>query len=109
MKLFVFTVFDTVSGVYDRPFCARSEGEARRSFADIASDAEHPIGKHPEHFQLFSVGIWDDNVGEFTSTGTECVMKAHEAVSAVRNGINKEKLAVLENDSFKEVAKRGEM
>ena len=56
MKLFVFAVFDSASGVYDRPFVSRAEGEAVRGFADIAKDDTHPIGKHPEHFSLFRIG-----------------------------------------------------
>ena len=47
MRLNVYCIFDRASGVYDRPWCARSDAEAVRSFTDIASDAEHPIGKHP--------------------------------------------------------------
>lgn len=63
MKHFVFVVHDSCSGVYDRPFIARSEADAVRSFGDIAMDANHMIGKHPEHFRLFCLGTYDDNSG----------------------------------------------
>lgn len=63
MLLLMFSVHDSVSGIYDRPFVARAEGDAVRSFGDIAKDKEHPIGKHPEHFSLFHVGMWNDNTG----------------------------------------------
>ena len=55
----MFVVHDSVSGVYDRPMCARSEGEMIRSFGDIAKDSKHPIGQHPEHYKLFYVGVFD--------------------------------------------------
>jgi hypothetical protein len=95
MKLFVFGVFDSVSKVYDRPWCARSEGEAVRSFGDLASDAEHPLGKHPEHYSLFEIGSYDDNTGELLSTvPVRCVARAHELVAEARK---------IEPGSLKEV------
>ncbi len=84
MKLFVFAVFDTCSGVYDRPMCARSEGEMLRAFTDLACNAEHPIGAHPEHYKLFSIGVYDDNNGELINTGSECIASAHELVADSR-------------------------
>lgn len=64
MKSFVFTVFDSCAKVYDRPFVARSEGEALRSFTDIASDDKHPIGQHPEHYSIWRIGMYDDATGK---------------------------------------------
>ena len=61
MRLFLYTVHDSCAGVYERPWCARSDGEAMRSFQTIACDATHPIGQHPEHYSIFRVGTWDDN------------------------------------------------
>ncbi len=84
MKLFVFGIFDTVSGVYDRPVVARSEGEMVRSFKDIASDADHPIGKHPEHFKLFRTGTYDDNTGVIEPEVPVCIASAHELVAQAR-------------------------
>ena len=63
MKLFLFAVHDSCSKVYDRPWVARSEGEAIRAFGDIASNADHPIGQHPEHYKLYRLGTFDDNKG----------------------------------------------
>ena len=48
----MYGVFDSASGVYDRPFVAISHGQAIRSFGDIAVAADHPIGQHPEDFSL---------------------------------------------------------
>lgn len=41
MKLFVFAVYDSASGIYDRPMVARSEGEMLRAFSDLAQNADH--------------------------------------------------------------------
>ena len=84
MRLFLYCVFDSCSGVYDRPFCANADGSAVRSFGDIACDAEHPIGMHPEHYMLFRVGLFDDNTGEIVPEVPVCLCKAHELVAAGR-------------------------
>lgn len=79
----VFCVHDSCSKVYDRPFCSRSEEEAVRSFGDIAGDADHPIGKHPEHFSLFRLGSYDDSSGKL-----EPVVPVHVvlAIDLVKSG-----------------------
>ena len=85
MFLVMYAVFDSASGVYDRPFCARSEGEAIRSFTDVACDCDHPIGRHPEHYSMFRVGSFDDNDGEIIPESAKCVARAHELVANSRN------------------------
>ena len=81
MRVFMYAIFDSCSKVYDRPWVARSDGEAMRSFGDIASDFSHPIGKHPEHFSCFRVGLFDDNTGEIVPENPCCIARAHELVS----------------------------
>ena len=81
MLLLMYSVHDSVSGVYDRPFVARAEGDAVRSFGDIANDKEHPIGKHPEHFSLFHVGTWNDNSGKVDPTPPTHVVSAIDLVN----------------------------
>ena len=56
MNMKLYAIFDSASGVYDGPFKARGHGEIMRMFGDIALDASHPVGKHPEHFSLYIVG-----------------------------------------------------
>lgn len=85
MKLFMYSVFDSAAGFYERPFVARAEGEAIRSFKDIAGNAEHPIGAHPEHYKLFRLGTWDDNTGMVEVEASPVfVAAAHELVAEGR-------------------------
>ena len=84
MRQFLFSVYDSCAVFYDRPFAARDDASAVRSFGDIAGDAEHPIGKHPEHYSLFRVGLFDDLTGEIVPEVVVCVGKAHELVAAAR-------------------------
>lgn len=84
MKLNIYSIFDQASGLYCRPFFTQSDGEAARSFNDIACDAEHPIGKHPEDYTLYRLGIFDDNNGLLHNEENQSLMTALETISSSR-------------------------
>ena len=100
MKWFMFAVFDTCSGVYDRPFIAHSDPAAARSFGDLAVTDEHPVGKHPEHFSLHRIGTYDDNTGKIEPEGPSCVCTALECVAKAQK-VNGPKLQVLDDELTK--------
>ncbi len=75
---------DSETGVYDRPFVGNADAMALRGFGDICSDADHPFGKHPEHYSLFRVGTFDDNTGDLVGEPAVCIGKAHELIVAGR-------------------------
>lgn len=85
MKLNIYTIFDTASGVYMRPFFAQSDGQATRSFSDISNDKSHEIGKHPEDYSLYRIGIFDDNKAAITPEDKECIATALELVAVQKN------------------------
>ncbi len=95
MKLNIYSVFDTASGLYSRPFFSQSDGEAMRSFQDISTDAKHPIGMHPEDYTLFRLGIFDDSSGNLTNETNSSLATALELVAASRN-VNKDNLELFE-------------
>ena len=82
MKLFMYSIFDVAAGVYDRPVVGRSDLEAVRVFTDMCNTAEHPVGKHPDDYTLFRIGIWDDNSGEIKPCAPEKVINGLEALAA---------------------------
>ncbi len=81
MILHVYSIFDSASGVYDRPFFSVRDASAVRSFSDIAVAADHIIGQHPEDLSLFFIGTDDDNTGVMVSVDRVCLITALEAVS----------------------------
>lgn len=85
MKLNIYSIFDTASGLYSRPFFTQSDGEAKRSFSDIATDAEHPIGKHPADYTLFRIGIFDDCTGKIINENNEAMLNALNAIARAQN------------------------
>jgi hypothetical protein len=85
MRLNVYTIFDVASGAYMRPFFLQSDGQAMRAFTDIATDAEHDVGAHPEDYSLFRIGTYDDNRGQLVPEDPECLATALEVVASSRN------------------------
>lgn len=67
MILIVCAVRDAAAGNFMRPFYLVSEGMAVRSFQDEVNRQadDNLMYAHPEDFELFKLGSWDDNSGEF--------------------------------------------
>lgn len=67
MKLFVFCVRDRASDVFGRPMFMVSTGAAVRSFSDEVNraDKDNSLYNHPEDFDLYELGSYDDFSGLF--------------------------------------------
>ena len=73
MKIRLYAVYDSASGVYDGPFPNRAHGEAIRNFTNAALNKDGPIGRNPEHFSLWHVGMYDDSIGEVVGKSKDCL------------------------------------
>lgn len=89
MKLNAYTVFDTATGAYMRPFFMSADGQALRSFSDIANDPDHEVGSHPEDYSLCRIGIFDDQKGQFTPEPVETLATALEMVAQKKAHVSK--------------------
>lgn len=67
MKMIVCSIKDRAADAFGRPFYVPAVGVAIRSFQDEVnrSDAESQIYQHPEDFDLFELGEFDDATGLF--------------------------------------------
>lgn len=67
-QLVVCTVLDMVAKQYGRPFFTVSTGSAIRGFSDEVNTPHEQsvLYKHPNDFQLYCIGTWDDETGRFT-------------------------------------------
>lgn len=80
-RLVMCSIRDRIAVVFDRPFFAVSTGSALRGFGDAVnhSDPSSPLALHPDHFDLFHLGFFDDAHATFElldrpvqlATGTE--------------------------------------
>ncbi|WNK13077.1 MAG: nonstructural protein [Microvirus sp.] len=77
MKIKVFSIRDRAIDTFAQPFYAASVGHAVRSFTDAVNreDKDSNLYMHPDDFDLYSVGEFDDEFGRFhcPDTGPEMV------------------------------------
>lgn len=62
----VYAVFDKKVGAYAQPFFVTHEQVALRSFAAACQDKDLTIGKFPEDYALYQVGVFDDASASLT-------------------------------------------
>ncbi len=67
MKLVLCSVKDRASDAFGRPMFVPSIGVAIRSFSDEVnrSDTDNQLFNHPDDFDLFDLGTFDDSNGSF--------------------------------------------
>lgn len=83
-RMFVFAVRDSVAGYFNPPFVTRSLGEAERGFTDAVRDPKHPFNAHPEDYELFQLGTYDDGTGMF-EVGVPVSVAHGKAVARARS------------------------
>jgi len=81
MKKQLYAIYDSCAGIYDSPHFGNSDDEVRRQFQDIATGADNPISKHPEHYTLFRLAIWDNTDGKIQNEKNESLWTALEAIT----------------------------
>ena len=67
MKLVLCSVKDRAADAFGRPMFVPSIGVAIRSFSDEVNrnDPENQLNNHPDDFDLYELGEFDDNTGLF--------------------------------------------
>lgn len=61
----VFSMYDKKTKVFSDPHCYRTIEEARRSFGQAAQDEKTLINKHPDDFELYFVGTFNEENGYY--------------------------------------------
>lgn len=72
----LYSVFDKKSGSWEKPFAARTHGEAERMFQSAANDKQTIIGQYPEDFSLWCVGNFDPHTGTINNREHESIGEA---------------------------------
>lgn len=67
MKLIICSVKDRAADAFGRPMFVPSTGVAIRSFTDEVNraDKDNQLFNHPDDFDLYDHGIFDDQTGKF--------------------------------------------
>lgn len=69
MIQFVISVKDRAADVFNRPFFVPHTNVAVRDFTDEINrvSQDNPLSKHPDDYDLYCLGSFDDNSGAFAA------------------------------------------
>lgn len=59
----IVSIFDKKAEVYFTPYFAKTQGEALRMLSDLVNGRDNMVANHPEDFDLFKVGDFDEDAG----------------------------------------------
>ncbi len=99
MILKAFAVYDVKSCTFSPPFFVTEPGVAIRNFSDVCNDPNSMIFRHPEDFDLYMLGEFDDFKGEFDNIKPVNLGKAtnfvksmpHKTIVEASSGKNEKK------------------
>ena len=86
----IYACFDKKAQFFSTPFFMQNNGLALRGFEDMVNDAQTMAFKHPEDFDLYGIGKYDDSVGAVESVvplhlGNGASFKREEAPAVVKD------------------------
>lgn len=99
MKKFIFAVRDRASLHFMDPFAVTHKGIAERSFADAVNDPATPMNKHPEDYDLYELGTFDDGTGLYE-------VRVPEQISIGKDVYKPARIQGVQEDAFPSVARR---
>lgn len=67
MKFNLYAIKDTKNGFSTAIFASSNHGNAIRMFGDTCQNDDNLLHKHPEDFELYCLGTYNDDNGEITS------------------------------------------
>lgn len=63
----MMAIKDRALDAYMRPFFAHSVGQAVRMFQDEINNNQGEMHKHPDDYDLYHLGLWDDKTATFAA------------------------------------------
>ena len=84
MILFVVSVKDRAADVFNRPFFVPHRNVAIRDFTDEVNRAagDNQLNKHPDDFDLYLLGEFDDARGEFINNQIQVLVRAKDVLQS---------------------------
>jgi hypothetical protein len=84
MNLFVVSVKDRAADVFNRPFFVPHRNVAIRDFTDEVnrSATDNQLNKHPDDFDLYLLGEFNDNTGEFVMDTPQVLVRAKDVIQS---------------------------
>lgn len=89
MKYHIYSIYDTCTEAYMRPFYSPTDAAAYRQFESLVSDETHEVSIHAEHYGLFKIGTFTDNNGVIEDVENVCIARAHEIKAQLNQNVHK--------------------
>lgn len=81
MILKICAVKDRAVDAFGVPFFVKSAGEAMRSFEDEVNRKESPFYAHPDDYDLYRIGEYDDASGLVTGVGPDLLSRGKDVIN----------------------------
>jgi hypothetical protein len=84
MILFVVCVKDRAADVFNRPFFVPHRNVAIRDFTDEVNRVavDNQLNKHPDDFDLYLLGEFDDSRGAFVNNEPQVLVRAKDVLQS---------------------------
>lgn len=84
MLHYVVSIKDRAAEVFNRPFFVPHRNVAVRDFTDEVnrSAVDNQLNKHPDDFDLYLLGTFDDNTGAFNLDSPVVLVRAKDVISS---------------------------
>jgi hypothetical protein len=67
MQSKAFSLLDIKAGFYSPLFFMQHAAQAVRAAAELGSDPQTTVGRHPADYQLVELGTFDDQTGQYVN------------------------------------------
>lgn len=97
MKMVIASIRDAKSEVFAQPWFTATAAAAVRSFSDIVNDPTNNsmISKHPEDFQLYELGTFDDQEGKLDVHALPKILVAGDSIKKDLPAIDRRHIAAV--------------
>lgn len=63
----MYAIYDRAIEAYGQPIFVKAQGQAIRSFMDECKNQESQFNKHPEDYELYYIGEYDETTASITN------------------------------------------
>lgn len=81
MKTKTYTIYDSKTGLYNKPMYFHNHPAAIRAVTQALTDEQSTLGQHPEDYSLFYIGEYDEETAKMEQEPTHThLANLHELV-----------------------------
>lgn len=85
MKLKMYSIYDTKTGIYNPPMALHNAAHAMRVHTEVFT-GNNQFGKFPADYSVMEIGTYDDQTGNLEKTEHKLVCTGAELVAEAKKG-----------------------